>query len=422
MASKLYWKKGETYLIRGENHFSLLEGAVEAIGKKILKGEEDSIPSGKCIPFEILTDSTVSLDDVSRASKVDSRTIPSEWDELLERIKKEQCKRIIILGQMDTGKSFLSTYLANKLIQNNKKIGIIDSDLGQSDIGPPTTMGLTILREPFLFLSKSEIHSLEFVGALSPALHISPLIASFSKIIEKAKGSSDIVIINTDGWVHGDGARSLKLTQLDIFKPDIVVLLQRQGECEHLVKTVFPGSKVIRLKASSKASETSKGDRDSLRNLSSQKFFTNSKEFVLSFNEFETERCFFKTGTRSNAIPQKVKENVIYLETFPSFEGCLVVSEKRLNAQQVNILNTHHYTMIKNILRGDERGMILGLLDEGKNVLSLGILKAIDFKKEKIKIISPFQGNISRIKIIQFGSIRYTEEGKENGFVEPGSI
>ncbi len=413
--------KGDIYILKGDIKFKVIEGVVEAVGKKFHQGEEDFIPSGKSIPVESIENSQIELseDNKDKIHKIEARTIPDEWDKLIERIKNEKDSKIIILGEMDTGKSFFTTYIANKLIESGRKVGVIDTDIGQSDIGPPTTIGLALLEKPILFLHSAKIYSIEFVGALSPALHFIPMLVSFNKIVKKALSVSDITIINTNGWVHGDGGRALKIAKIDIFEPDIIVLLQRKDECEHLVKSVFPKSKIIRLKASKKTSNTSKIEREKLRNLISQRYFKNSNVVVLNFEDFETERCYFKTGEKIY-IPELLKSNVIYIEKFPAFDGILVVSERRLTLDEINILNSHNLYNIKNIVKGREKGIVVGLLDANKELLALGIVKDIDFKNEKIYIITPFAGNKSQIKIIQFGSLRYTEEGKENGFVEPG--
>lgn len=412
----------EIYILKGDIGFKILEGEIEAVGRRFHKEDEDFIPAGKSIPIEIIKDSKIAFTNYSddKLIKIEARTIPEEWDELVERIKREKDTRIIIFGEMDTGKSFFATYIANKLIESGQRVGVIDTDIGQSDIGPPTTMGFALLEKPILFLHKAKVHHIEFVGSLSPALHFIPTIISFAKITKRAVSESDITIVNTNGWVHGDGGRALKIAKIDIFEPDIIVLLQREDECEPLVKTVFPQSRVVRLKVSKQVSNTSKMEREKLRNLVSQKYFENSKTLILDFDEFETERCYFKTGKIIDDIPQDIKKNVLYIEKFPTFEGTLVVSEKRLTLDEINILNSHNFYNIKNIIKGREKGIIAGLLNPEKEVLALGIIKEIDYLHRKLSLITPYNGDKSNIKIIQFGSLRYTEDGRENGFVEPG--
>jgi polynucleotide 5'-hydroxyl-kinase GRC3/NOL9 len=415
------FKKGEIYIIKGDIEFKVIEGEIEIVGKRFVKGESGFIPVGKSLPFEFLDNSEIEFKDYSenKLEKVEFRTIPKEWDEIIEAIKTRNYRKVIVVGAMDTGKSFFSTYVANKLFYSGKKVGVIDTDLGQSDIGPPTTIGFSLLNYPTLFLQNSPLTSFEFIGAHSPSLHLVPMLVGFNKIVKKALQVSDVIIVNTSGFIYGDVARILKNAKFDILEPDMIVLIQNSNECEHLIKSIVETEKIFRLKVSKKASETSKSEREKLRNLASQKYFKNSKEITLKFEQFLTERCYFKTGVEFK-IPDSLKKNVIYIEKFPAYEGTLVVSKKFLTKDEIIILNNNGFLNIKNFIAGNEKGIILGLLDEKRETLALGITKFIDFENKFIKIITPYSGDVERIKIIQFGSIRYTEEGKENGFIEPG--
>lgn len=417
------FNKKDIYIVKGEIEFKIIKGLVDIVGKIFSGSEQGYIPKGKSLPFEILEDSEIEFNffDESKVSKSEIRTIPAEWDELIERIKKEDIKRIIILGAMDTGKSFFATYMANRLIYSGKKVGVIDTDLGQSDIGPPTTIGFCLLKNPILFLQYAELNSFEFVGSHSPSLHLVPMILGFNKITKKALSVSDIVIVNTSGWIFSDGARILKQAKIEIFDPDIIVLLQRENECEALVKSVLLKEKIVRLKVSKKASDTSKAERENLRNLASQNYFKNSILVTLNFNQFETERCYFKTGEILD-VPPELEDNIIYIEKFAGPEGALVVSKKPLTKDEIIKLNNYKVFNIKNFIAGNEKGIILGLLNQKRDLLALGILKMIDFKNKIVKIITPLKDNPESIKIIQFGSIKYTDEGRENGFIEPGII
>ncbi|MBU1078157.1 MAG: hypothetical protein KKH98_12745, partial [Spirochaetes bacterium] len=319
--------KNEVYLFVGPLEFKILKGKLEAVGC-ILQHKTHiqllhTIPAGKSIPFECHKDSIIQIQsgDINNIKPLEKSTIPVQWDKLVARIKDKNLKRIIVLGEMDTGKSFFITYLANKLIQLKRKVGVIDSDLGQSDVGPPGTIAFTVLKEPILLLSDAAITGMEFVGSHSPGLHMVPTLVQFSKIMNQCLKMCDIMLVNTSGWVLGDGGRLLSRSKIDILDPDIIVLMQKEDECEHLVKTVFSKDMLIRLRASRKVLDTSKGDREKLRNLSSQKYFQNSKEMTLPLDKIETDKCFFKTGKSINDIASFTDKNILFAEKYPVFEG-----------------------------------------------------------------------------------------------------
>ncbi len=415
------FKSGEIYIASGEFEFKILKGKAELVGSIIQEGESQYIPVGKSIPIEVIEDCEIEIlkGGETNLRKIESRTIPPEWDRLIQRITEQNLKKVIVLGEMDTGKSFFTTYVANKIVRSGKKVGVIDSDVGQSDIGPPGAIGMTVLDKPVVFLGTARVDYLEFVGSHSPGLHIIPLLTSFLKMVRNALADTEFVIVNTDGWVHGDGGRNIKQAMIEILDPDIVVLMQRENECEPLVASISE-NKIVRMKVSRKASETSKGEREKLRNLASQRYFSNSKEYSYSFDDFVTERCYFKTGEEIKNPSEYFGISVIYAEKYPAFEGYLLVSKNKLTTEEKFILYEKGFKNFRIITPKFLKGILVGLLDENRKTVGLGIIKEVDFENRKLSLITPGEGK--EVKIIQFGSLRYTLEGKENGFVEPGAF
>ncbi len=51
---------------------------------------------------------------------------------------------VVVLGAMDVGKTTVTTILVNKGVREGLKVGVIDGDPGQNDIGPPTTISSAV--------------------------------------------------------------------------------------------------------------------------------------------------------------------------------------------------------------------------------------------------------------------------------------
>ena len=81
-------------------------------------------------------------------------------------------------------------------------VGVVDADLGQSDIGPPTTVGLGRLCPPVERLADAEVLGLYFVGSTSPQGHLLPTVLGTRMMTEKAlRLGLDRVIVDTSGLV-----------------------------------------------------------------------------------------------------------------------------------------------------------------------------------------------------------------------------
>lgn len=410
--------QSDIYIITGEADIKVDSGRISVIAKEMREGESLTVPKGKKIPIEALEESMVTVDTgpCGSSEKLRAKTIPESWDELAEEFMKKKPGIILILGEVDTGKTFFTTYIANKLKTGNLEVGIIDCDMGQSDIGPPGTIGLVVLEEPIVFLSGKEPDELYFTGAHSPGLHLLSSLVGVKKLSEIACHRCDTVLIDTPGWVQGDGGRLLRRSEIEILMPDTIILMQREDELEHLVRN-YPQDKVARIKVSKKASSTSPEERKGLRELLSMRYFKGSTEHVLSFKDFETDRVYFKTGK-----PAELPVENLWSERLSGWEGVLVVTDRMFDESDIEKIKQELKVFkIHNIVAGQERGMLAGLLDETGRVLGLGIIKEIDWQGQKLTVRTPLRlEDISGVNIIQFGSLKLTPDGREAGFVSPG--
>src|SRR5207247_9449088 len=78
-------------------------------------------------------------------------TIPTGWAEAAHILQRQQGVAAIV-GDVDSGKSSLCTFLANMCVQTGLKVGVVDADVGQAYIGPPTTISSSLASEPILTL------------------------------------------------------------------------------------------------------------------------------------------------------------------------------------------------------------------------------------------------------------------------------
>jgi len=413
------------YIISGPNKIKVVSGEVEAIGKKFQEQEKVFIPEGKRIPLEVGTDAIIEIDDQNLVEKIQARTIPEDWDKVVDYLISKKINSVIIFGEVDTGKTFFSTYIVNKLLTKNLVPSVLDCDTGQSDIGPPSTLGLAVFKKPVLFMTEVEPEKLYFVGSHSPSEHFLYYLCGFVKLVKYGMENSDIVIIDTPGWVLGDGGRMLRSSEIELLRSlgtnFVVILLQRKNEVEHLVLTL-PEDKVIKLTVSKKASSTSPEERKKLREFVYKKYFFQLEKIVLNFNNVKTDRVYFLTGQKLR-IEKNISSNILWMEKLPGFEGLYIVSKKLLSQKENELIKKiYDVRKIKNVVKNDFNGVIVSLLDQTYEVVCLGIIEEVDFVNEKIYIFVP-KGNKNKVvKIIQFGSLKLTLDIKEAGFVEPGLL
>lgn len=143
----------------------------------------------------------------------------------------------LVIGETDTGKTSLLTRLAGALAGLGLRVAVVDADLGQSEIGPPTTIGLGRVGAPLARLGDAELLALHFVGATSPALDPAATVTGTKKLVDRARADGyERVLVDTCGLVAGALGRTLKQGKIALVDPDLVICLQRGDECEHILR------------------------------------------------------------------------------------------------------------------------------------------------------------------------------------------
>ncbi|MCL5985279.1 MAG: hypothetical protein M1371_01780 [Actinobacteria bacterium] len=152
---------------------------------------------------------------------------------LIERAEKSNIS-VFLLGDIDSGKTHFAINLIEDLIKEGASVGFVDSDIGQSKIGPPTTVGLSVPT------NSSEIFSalkLYFVGSTSPRAHMLPLVVGTKRLADLSKTKNRVTVIDTTGTVQGDFGLRLKLNKIQLIQPEIILAFKKDGELDNIITT-----------------------------------------------------------------------------------------------------------------------------------------------------------------------------------------
>lgn len=142
----------------------------------------------------------------------------------------------LFFGAPDTGKTTLVRQLASSLALHGRT-AIIDSDVGQSSVGPPACAGACLVKGELKFPAEAEI--LHFVGDFSPQGNFLPLLSGLVRLLRWAeRKDATHTLVDTTGFVTGGAALELKYRKVELAQPRHVILLERGGELEPLVNSL----------------------------------------------------------------------------------------------------------------------------------------------------------------------------------------
>lgn len=145
---------------------------------------------------------------------------------------------VLMLGGLDTGKTTFALELLSRAADAGISAALVDADIEQSTVGPPTTVGLRWITDAAQVerVSLRVADVLGFVGSLNPREHLLPLVTATAKLVRKAReAGSRLIVVDTTGFVAGIYGQTLKFFKMDAVRPDFVVAFERGGELESLV-------------------------------------------------------------------------------------------------------------------------------------------------------------------------------------------
>jgi polynucleotide 5'-hydroxyl-kinase GRC3/NOL9 len=147
----------------------------------------------------------------------------------------------VALGGMDSGKTTFCKMVAAVAVRVGRTVAYLDTDVGQTTVGPPTTIGLKYVNSdsdltPEALARPDQIY---FVGDTSPQGHLLPLVVGAGKLAEDARRSgADIILVDTTGLIGGTLGQILKFHKLENLRPDWVVGFQRGEELEPILGAI----------------------------------------------------------------------------------------------------------------------------------------------------------------------------------------
>ena len=339
---------------------------------------------------------------------------------------------VLVLGGRDTGKTTWILETAQALIAEGKTVGLLDCDLGQSEIGPPGTVGAALASPGSSLRSLRDLDPLAeyFVGSTSPVRHFMEVCigaVQMARVLRKQR--PDILLVDTDGLVTGHQGRSYKLHLTELLLPHSIVALARGSELEPLLNlfTRRATPTLWRVPISDLALRKSTAARTTRRTARFLNALDGSQPLQFSLDDV----TLLGTGLGLGAplpyhlqqfISQSLQRPVLHAEQI-SAEGLYVVThgdgwapsglaavESFFAARSVTIVAAQKFAQL-----------MVGLLAPNGALLGLGRIDRIDFARRILTIQSPCR-KPRAVAQIRLGILRLGADGRELGEVKPGEL
>jgi len=413
-------KNGKTLVVDGPASVSLLTGKVEVLGATVRTGEKVVVREGKRVPFEAKKKAVfdLTLGESGSFKEVDKSTIPSSWEKALTEITLcGKPSAVMVVGGVDSGKTSFCTYLINQALEKKWKAAVIDADLGQSDVGPPSTIGFSHVKTPIKDLFEINAENAYFVGLTSPSRAIDRIVEGLITLKERALDAGvDLLVINTDGWVADEDAARYKVLLTEKVTPNIVVGIRGDDELAPIL-TMLKKTKVLTMDSPPMIQKRNREKRKILRELSYKKYLKKAKVQSFFMNWIRVERVPLGVGASPTAEHMKQIEECLgisplYCEETPTNIFIVLRKEQWVDEEQIRKIEESLERKTVVITEGNEEGLLVGLQDEFGNFLGIGVLLEVHYRRRVMKVYTPVSENVSTICV---GQIKLDKNGREIG-------
>jgi polynucleotide 5'-hydroxyl-kinase GRC3/NOL9 len=240
------------------------------------------------------------------------------------------------------------------------KVGVVDTDVGQADIGPPTTISSSVVQAPIIGLHKAAAETSFFVGDTSPSSVPDKVVTLAMRLKKSIASSADIILVNTDGWLAEFNALRHKQLLLEQIQPDLVIALSRSDDViDPLLDRVKFAS--LKLPSSSFARVRSKEERKKAREAGYRRFLQ---------------------GSHKLGIGQETR-----VRMFDQLEQTVFPDNRRF------------------------RGLVAGLLNQNEELLSVGRINRIDNGRVVVETKT-----IEKPTILEIGNVALSSKYDEAGY------
>jgi polynucleotide 5'-hydroxyl-kinase GRC3/NOL9 len=393
---------GKSLILNSPAEIKVISGDVEIWGASIsseIRIEERKIP----LLIESISNSRLLIRSKSHPAET---KIPDSWREVEKAVDSGIT---VFIGASDSGKSSIIAYLANKLVARGLRVGIVDSDIGQKDIGPVGTISSAVFSDLPIIPWLKEPDKMYFIGDKTPRGHLLPMVVGVRMLADMTK--ADAILVNTTGYVSDDAAVELKLRKIENLRPDRVVGID-DGSLGDLLSRIPPYVKKIRIRAPDEIRKKGVAERMERRRINIGRYLNNSDQVELDINSLFIQWSPLGGGNIGNEtlgfLSKELGVRAICGHEGPSF--VYLLTESCPDAERIRKIEMLTGKRMKTEAVSDYMNLYVGLLDEQGLCEGVGLLKGIS--EGKIRVLTKCD---KRPDGLRFGFIKFSDQGFEIG-------
>lgn len=356
----------------------------------------------------------------------ESVDIPETWERAAQEAAR--CRgAVMVIGATDVGKSTLVGYLIEYLLKPGMRMTLVDCDVGQTTLGPPTTISMARIDDAAASENPLRPEKMRFIGSISPAGHILEAVVGAEMMVRRARQSgADMILVDTDGMIEGLAAVKLKYNQVALIEPAMVFALQRGDELEPLLISLggILKDRLKRLPASLRAQTKTYSQRKEHRRRLFLDYFSAAGTVKIDLRRMALQGVPLSTGRR--LLPEEIDYvsnnlNVRILHAEKASDSLFLVAQQSSDVESfAAVRQKFGVSRIYCTPLSDFPDRLVGLCDASGDCLALGTIKGINFDTMIAEVSTPLRNDeLPTVQTVQFGSIKVAPTGETEQLTVP---
>uniref|UniRef100_A0A0N5A978 Protein CLP1 homolog n=1 Tax=Syphacia muris TaxID=451379 RepID=A0A0N5A978_9BILA len=289
---------------KGDVTLELIEGKAEVFGSELVLNKKYTFGPGSRVAVFTWSNAVVELVGDTESAYLAEQTpmvIYLNTHAALEQLREHaetavsqkedaQGPIIMIVGPTDVGKTTLCRILCNYAVRQGRTPIYVDLDVGQGSMSVPGTVGALYIEKTADVVEGFDKHYplIYHFGHLSPSANIALydlLVDQLADAVKKKmkecpEANFGGLIINTCGWIKGDGYQCITHAATS-FEVSVVVVLDHERLFNELQRDLPTFVKVLHQPKSGGVENRSREMRIAARNAFVHKYFYGTRAFPL---------------------------------------------------------------------------------------------------------------------------------------------
>ena len=339
---------------------------------------------------------------------------------------------VLTLGGTDHGKTTWVRDTAQALTAAGLSVAVVDCDIGQSEIGPPGTVGAALAAAGAEWKSLRDLTPLGgyFVGAVSPVRQILTVCTgavAMARVAKRAK--PDLVLVDTDGLVTGGAARAYKKKLAELLLPQAVVALTRGSELDPLLALFshLDAPDIWRVPVPAEARRKTPATRTTRRAARFLSALEGARSQTFSLDEVALANTGFGVGEPvphhlARFLGETLGRPVLHAaQTGDSGLYVVVNGDGWRTAELASIEREFGTRSITVVPAQRFARLLVGLVAASGALLDIGLIERIDFAARTLTVQTPCT-RPRAVAQVWLGALRLHADGREIGEVRPGDL